>query len=93
MKKLLLILFMPLLSQAMEEKKTEIKTIFVDSKLEDNVRLFTNKKTDEKLDREDYVLYLKTMNKDMINTGKYVICFLGSVRGTAIEVMKKQVKE
>ena len=78
---------MPLLSQGMEEKQ-QVKDIFIDNKLEDNVRLFTNKRIDEKLEREDYISYLKTMNKEMFETSKYILRFLGSVRGTAIEVLK-----
>lgn len=87
MKKLLLLFFVPLLIQSMQEKP-KIKDIFIDNKLENDVRLFT-KKSDEKLEREDYIEYLKS-TKEMLEVSKYIIRFLGSVRGTAIEVLKEK---
>lgn len=70
------------------QEKPKIKDIFIDNKLENDVRLFT-KKSDEKLEREDYIEYLKS-TKEMLEVSKYIIRFLGSVRGTAIEVLKEK---
>lgn len=88
MKRLLWFLCLVASTSCMEEK-LPVKNIFIDSKLENNVRIFTKKINNEDLDREDYISYLKVANKEMFQDVKFVVRFLGSFRGMEFEVLKE----
>ncbi|MGH3055247.1 MAG: hypothetical protein ACRDL7_09755 [Gaiellaceae bacterium] len=68
--------------------KREVRSIFIDKELEDNVRKFTHKTTGEVLLRIDYLSYLKHQNVEMREDLKMIIRFMGTFCGHTFEVLK-----
>jgi len=83
------ILHLLMLSSHAMAMQHETKSFFIDSNLEAAVSLYAHKKTQD-LTRQDYISYLKAVNKEMKDSSVYIIKFLGSIRGHGIEVLKEK---
>lgn len=80
---------MPFMAYSMENKKPEVKRIFIEKSLEDKVREFV-KKPEERLERKDYIAYFHESNKELLDIIKYQIRFMATYRGVSYEVLSEE---